>query len=891
MYGNTNLSTLFGALGTPPADLEAARSYGRALAKAGLPVLLVNPDSKVPADWRSTAEVKKDTAADRRGGVHLATTDTRTLDKYLKRAYAETAKRGHPAPLAAGTPTNWAVRLRGSGYIVADADTPEEVAALRAFLAQDGLGDLAPTVVTPGTSDGAHSGGGHWWFRLPEDLAEALTPALGLPATVKVHAPGREDGAGFSLYMGDAYVLVPPSVRDGRGYTLTAPDVPLPSALEDVIRGRLDVAESRRIAREEREAELEARGDVPASSLTMDEQITEWARRTPWTEILSGDRLTPDQRWTDTGVPDGCGCRVWTAPGPHGSRKSATTHSDVCTLGNYSLHNAPMHIWTDNPGPELERAMADHSTRTLSKLRVVAYLYHDGDESAALAEAGVETAQGTPLDMAVATAGAGTVQDAMALAGSSPSGKVSEDVTLPEPAALPVPEGETHPYDAVVDATEPVPTNIYGAPLYESLGVKRPEAGDAAFRAYRVGPASVFSDLEPPKWLVADMLEHGLCSIVGDSGVGKSAVVLDMLCHMAMGWPWRGKETRQCSTLYLAGESIHGALDRLKTWARVHEAPEVLDRVWVMQGTPQVSGDAVYLAKVEETVLRAGLEVIVVDTLARATVGLEENAAKDMGTVNGVFDRLMRDTGASLWYVHHVTRGTQHGRGSTALYGAVDSEVLITDLAPDGDLWDQNNGKAVAYSRDGEPVTLEGKPLTVQVNKQKNGADTGDDTWVTVLLGSVDSPDDTRSHAVVTELDGTPSRGRQVIEEHGHSFSVPDLPALTARRTSAAKPTTDAEQYTGPAVDRDQDVVERLADMVEAVVDAAPSQDARYTMGDLKRMRGLEEYRRDLVAQGWEYDWTEHVQAGMDTAVARRTNDVGRPTRATIGFVDRYDQE
>lgn len=875
MYGNTPLSTLFGALGTAPTTLDSAYAYGSALMKHGLPVLLVNPDSKVPADWRSATERKKDQAADVRGGVHLATTKATTLKKYLKRAYAapEDVKRGHPAPLGEGQVMNWAVRLRGSGYVVADADTPEEVAALRAFLAPDYNGTApAPTVVTPGTLDGAHSGGGHWWFRLPDDLAEALTPALGLPATVKVHADGHDTP--FSLYMGDAYVLIPPSVRDGKGYQLTAPDTQLPPALEEHIRGRLDVAKSRRVAREQREAELEERGDVPTSDLSLDDQITQWARNTPWTDILR------PHGWVDTGVPDSCGCRVWTAPGSHGSPKSATTHSDVCSAGRYSLHNAPMHIWTDNPGPELEAAVEQYGTKTLSKLRVVAALDHDGDQAAAMAEAGIETAMGTPLDMTLAAVGAGSVDSAVEVTGAAPVAQVDMSVLAPTPATVPdAPEGAEVLSDLVADADTPVPLTLTGMDPYAAWGTERP-TDDTQFRGhFRMAPASQYAGMEPPQWLVDGLLEHGLCSIVGDSGVGKSAVVLDMLCHMAMGWAWRGRKTRQCVSVYAAGESIHGAYDRLNTWAKVHEAPEVLDRVILVSGTPQVSGDREWWGKLTEGVLRTGAQVVVIDTLARATVGLEENAAKDMGVVNGVFDKVIRDTGASLWYVHHVTRGTSHGRGSTALYGAVDSEILISDLAEDGDCWDQLNGTPAAYQSDGTPVALEGKPLTVLANKEKNGPDVG--VWTQVMLTSVSTgEDDTRTHALITELDAMPR----------HLFAGGEV--LTSRRKgNGPKAEVDAEQWTGPAVDRDQDVVERLADMVEAVVDAAPSQDARYARSDLSTMGSFRDYRRDLQLQGWTGSWPEHVQAGMDLAVSRRTNDVGRPTKATIGYVDRYDHD
>lgn len=868
MYGSTPLSTILGALPAAPTDLDGANAYAKAMARHGLPVLFISPDSKVPADWRSLTEKKKDPETK---GVHLATTKATTLTKYLKRAYAdpEQVKRGHPGPLPAGQTMNWGVKLRGSGYVVADADTPGEVAALEAFLAESFGGRApAPTVVTPGTADGAHSGGGHWWFRLPEDLAESMSNAIGLPASTKVTVPGHDES--FALYMGDAYVLVPPSVRDGKAYRLVSTDHPLPDVLAAEITSRLELAEQRTAARAAREAELEADGEPDPEDMAA--QITAWAVSTPWTEIL-----TP-HGWEDTGLPDSCGCRVWTAPGPHGSAKSATTHSDVCTAGRYDLHNAPMHVWTDNPGPELEAAIQTYGSKTLSKLRVYAALNHDGDEGAAMAEVGITMPAGTPLDVAATVAGAGEMTDAANVAGAAPASQVNLEL-VPQPVTPEQDTDGTVPFDSVVDADDDVPLNAWGGGIYESLGTSRPEDGDNQFRAFRVAPASAFTDLEPPQWLVEDMMEHGLCSIVGDSGVGKSAVTLDMLCHMAMGWPWRGKAVRQCSSLYMAGESIHGALDRLQTWARVHEAPEVLDRVVLMQGTPQVSGDPMYLGKVIETVLRLDLEVIVVDTLARATVGLEENAAKDMGVVNGVFDRLMRDTGASLWYVHHLTRGSTHGRGSTALYGAVDSEVLIQDLAHDGDCWDEKGGRPVAYRSDNTAVELEGKPLTVRVNKQKNGPDTGDETWVHVMLNSADSPDDDRRHMVVTELDGMPR----------HLFAGGETLSARKRDQAVERPTADMERLSPVAVVQDADVVERISQMVRTMVNAAPEGNVRWTQRYVQSSTAFTQLRVELERQGWSYSWPEHVKAGMDLAVAQFP-EIGRPTQATIGLVDPYDE-
>ncbi|WP_369074463.1 bifunctional DNA primase/polymerase, partial [Rhizobium ruizarguesonis] len=118
-----------GAMPPQDADVKTWTGYARSLASIGLPVMLIAPGTKQPLDMRTD----KERAAGGRGGVHLATTDPATLKKYVERALADTPKKGHPAPVDG--PLNWAVRVAHSGYVVADADTPEEVDARRTFLA------------------------------------------------------------------------------------------------------------------------------------------------------------------------------------------------------------------------------------------------------------------------------------------------------------------------------------------------------------------------------------------------------------------------------------------------------------------------------------------------------------------------------------------------------------------------------------------------------------------------------------------------------------------------------------------------------------------------------------------------------------------------------------
>jgi RecA-family ATPase len=76
---------------------------------------------------------------------------------------------------------------------------------------------------------------------------------------------------------------------------------------------------------------------------------------------------------------------------------------------------------------------------------------------------------------------------------------------------------------------------------------------------------------------------------------------------------------------------------------------------------------------------------VVIDTLARNAVGIDENSARDMGRVVSYADRLRERLGAAVLLVHH-SRKNQEGRpvmrGSSALNGAAD---MVAQVDKDGD--------------------------------------------------------------------------------------------------------------------------------------------------------------------------------------------------------------
>lgn len=830
MFGNTTFTAVVGGAPRPTDNAKTWVTFARSLAGIGLPVLLVTPGSKTPLDMRTPAEVKKDTEATggaKTGGVHVATTDKARLKSYVTRAMADPAKkRSKSTPAPVNGPLNWAVRLADSGYVVADADTPDEVAALKDYLASAYGGRApGPTVLTPGTTDGAHTGGGHWWFKLPHGMT--VDPAK-VPAVIKVPVDGHD--AGFSLYVGNAYVLIPPSAREPGPYQLVSSDSPAPDCLVDLLKDAIEQADERAAARAEY-TKRAAAGDMG----TLAQQVELWAEATPWSEVLE------PHDWKDTGTVDSCGCPVYTAPGSHSSPKSATAHEGTCTTGRYDVLNPPLHVWTDNPGDELEREIAARGgTKTLSKLTVWAAYEHGGDMAKALAAAGIEQdprghvfgPKTDPIELADVVAGY-SEKAANEVAGlATPGTSLVDNLNAGDDA-------EVHPEHVDPERMRRCPprpeldleNNHYtpdGREVWAYYGKDKPTDPEAAKKLRATlppwAPLSAYKDLPPTEYIVDGLLEYrGMCSVIGDSGVGKSAVVLDMAAHIAAGKPWHGRRTIQCPVVYVAGEGVAGAVNRLHAWQRAHRDYSIGDNLYIVEEALLIGSAVENWAYIAEQCVAVGAGLVIFDTLARMTTGLDENSASDMGKGITAFNKLQVATGAGVLLVHHTARGSSHARGSSAVRGAVDSEVLVTDVMADGRPF-ATDGEDRPVDADGD--LLPGKPLTVKTVKQKNAAD-GDYLYL-CLTEKYDS-------VVVTDLDGNAATPKFA---HGGGTSV------TAARAESI-----------------EDTAERVADYV-----------ARYQSGEL--MPTLADIARGVVPDKVHVDkakaWRAHVGLAVDKALEKR---------------------
>lgn len=182
-------------------------------------------------------------------------------------------------------------------------------------------------------------------------------------------------------------------------------------------------------------------------------------------------------------------------------------------------------------------------------------------------------------------------------------------------------------------------------------------------------------NIPAPQPLIRDMLDLDSESwVIGAPGGFKSFVALDWACHVALGLEWRGKKVHQGTVVYVAAEGAKGLPLRVKAWEATYGRR--VDGVRFLPEPVQVSNPEGWGVLVGAC-RRLAPVLIVLDTQARITVGLEENSAKDMGVLIDAIRRLKAATGACVLVVHHTGRDGGDARGSSALDGAQDTEIRV----------------------------------------------------------------------------------------------------------------------------------------------------------------------------------------------------------------------
>lgn len=178
-------------------------------------------------------------------------------------------------------------------------------------------------------------------------------------------------------------------------------------------------------------------------------------------------------------------------------------------------------------------------------------------------------------------------------------------------------------------------------------------------------------------WLVSDASSW----LIGASGIGKSFAAVSLAGSVCTAVPWFGNSVKPGRVLYLAAEGSRGMAKRFAAWRQEYwSAAEPLPGLSILPVPVQAS--AAQWWELCELAAADRYALIVLDTQARITVGMEENSNTDMGQFVDRVEALRRASGAAVLVVHHQGKNGAEARGASALKAAAQTEVTARrDLA------------------------------------------------------------------------------------------------------------------------------------------------------------------------------------------------------------------
>jgi hypothetical protein len=190
---------------------------------------------------------------------------------------------------------------------------------------------------------------------------------------------------------------------------------------------------------------------------------------------------------------------------------------------------------------------------------------------------------------------------------------------------------------------------------------------------------------EPVEWLIEGVIPKGsFTALYGPPGSFKSFIALDIAEAIATGRTWMGKEVKkQGAVLYLAGEGFGGIGARIKA-CKMHHQTEDGAPIYIVRHQLNLRSSAedfnALMIAVVQLVEQTGMEfsLAIVDTLARAFGGGNENSSEDMGAFITAMGKVQEFLNCALMVLHHSGKDAAKGlRGHSSLLGAVDTELEL----------------------------------------------------------------------------------------------------------------------------------------------------------------------------------------------------------------------
>jgi len=288
-------------------------------------------------------------------------------------------------------------------------------------------------------------------------------------------------------------------------------------------------------------------------------------------------------------------------------------------------------------------------------------------------------------------------------------------------------------------------------------------AGQGFQSAFKATWFHEISNQKPKRdWLVKNLLLAKSFGIIyGPPGCGKSFLTTDLCLNAALnattahkhgvtGMTWLGYRLRPFGVVYVVAEGGDDFEVRLHAWrqARNVQKDEVLPFVFMptsvdlqsdQANTVQLADEISQLSAEMKQRCGVNVELVIIDTVARALAGGNENASDVMGHFVINCALIQSKTNTSVIGVHHGGKeGGRGPRGHEALHGAADLEIEVI-----------------------KPETNEPNTMTIKKLKSGPAGDSHRFMLKQVTVGQDDDGDDITSCVVTTDHDSAATRPKK----------------------------------------------------------------------------------------------------------------------------------
>lgn len=188
------------------------------------------------------------------------------------------------------------------------------------------------------------------------------------------------------------------------------------------------------------------------------------------------------------------------------------------------------------------------------------------------------------------------------------------------------------------------------------------------------------------EYLIDDILTRKEVAILyGESKSGKSFQSIEMGLAIARGVQFYGRKVLRGGVVYQAGEGGIGVKKRLRAYRQSFMSKAEQDPAFVLLPARvdlfAREGDTEALIaeiKAWAETFTHRLELVVIDTLATATPGANENASTDMSTVLANCARIQTECECAVLIVHHKPKNGNSPRGHSSLFANIENAIEIT---------------------------------------------------------------------------------------------------------------------------------------------------------------------------------------------------------------------